>query len=220
MLLFWSTIPCFNHTVRNIYIFWVHWVDLRYVLCLQAFEETELLRLVYFGGVDASLRKEVWPFLLGHYQFGMSDAERKKVCRFHDYGFASQTFPTSNPDPWSLIPHPSPQVDEQVRVCYQQTMREWLGCEEIVRQREKEQHAVALAKCSTGVSMDSSSQKLIHRDSTVSNEVKQRQTHLFRVTDCAHRNVYSQCRHFKKESAVYVVSLISFLYRKVTVYKA
>lgn len=123
-------------------------------------------------------------------------------------------------DPSSLIPHPSPQVDEQVRVCYQQTMREWLGCEEIVRQREKEQHAVALAKCSTGVSMDSSSQKLIHRDSTVSNEVKQRQTHLFRVTDCAHRNVYSQCRHFKKESAVYVVSLISFLYRKVTVYKA
>lgn len=107
MLSFWSTIPCFNHTVRNIYIFWVHWVDLRYVLCLQAFEETELLRLVYFGGVDASLRKEVWPFLLGHYQFGMSDAERKKVCRFHDYGFATQTFPTSTPDPWSLIPHPS-----------------------------------------------------------------------------------------------------------------
>lgn len=36
--------------------------------------------MVYFGGVDASLRKEVWPFLLGHYQFGMSEAKRKEVC--------------------------------------------------------------------------------------------------------------------------------------------
>uniref|UniRef100_A0A8C2WN00 Small G protein signaling modulator 1 n=1 Tax=Cyclopterus lumpus TaxID=8103 RepID=A0A8C2WN00_CYCLU len=105
-----------------------------------AYDEEELLRLVYFGGVDASLRKEVWPFLLGHYQFGMTAAERK-------------------------------EVDEQVQVCYQQTMREWLGCEEIVRQREKEQHAAALAKCSSGASMDSSNQKMIHHNSTVSNEV-------------------------------------------------
>ncbi|XP_042344451.1 small G protein signaling modulator 1 isoform X2 [Plectropomus leopardus] len=105
-----------------------------------AYEEKELLRLVYFGGVDASLRKEVWPFLLGHYQFGMSKAERK-------------------------------EVDDQVRVCYQQTMREWLGCEEIVRQREKEQHAAALAKCSSGASMDS--QKMTHHNSTISNESSQ-----------------------------------------------
>ncbi|XP_054466792.1 small G protein signaling modulator 1 [Anoplopoma fimbria] len=104
-----------------------------------AYDEKELLRLVYFGGVDASLRKEVWPFLLGHYQFGMSEADRK-------------------------------EVDEQVQVCYQETMREWLGCEEIVRQREKEQHAAALAKCSSGASMDSSSQKMVHHNSTVSNE--------------------------------------------------
>ncbi|XP_071338988.1 small G protein signaling modulator 1 isoform X2 [Trachinotus anak] len=110
-----------------------------------AYEEQELLRLVYFGGVDPSLRKEVWPFLLGHYQFGMSEAERK-------------------------------EVDEQVRACYQQTMREWLGCEEIVRQREKEQHAAALAKCSSGASMDSSNQKMIHHDSTVSNESQSSQS--------------------------------------------
>lgn len=50
-------------------------------------------------------------------------------------------------------------------------MGEWLGCEEIVRQREKEQHAAALAKCSSGASMDTSSQKIIHHDS-ISNEVK------------------------------------------------
>uniref|UniRef100_A0A7N8WL47 Small G protein signaling modulator 1a n=1 Tax=Mastacembelus armatus TaxID=205130 RepID=A0A7N8WL47_9TELE len=110
-----------------------------------AYEEQELLRLVYFGGVDPSLRKEVWPFLLGHYQFGMSEAERK-------------------------------EVDEKVRVCYQQTMREWLGCEEIVRQREKEQHAAALAKCSSGASMDSSSQKMCHHDSTISNESQSSQS--------------------------------------------
>lgn len=52
-------------------------------------------------------------------------------------------------------------------------MREWLSCEEIVRQREKEQHAAALAKCSSAASMDGYSQKMKHHDSTVSNEVKQ-----------------------------------------------
>ncbi|XP_059407209.1 small G protein signaling modulator 1-like [Carassius carassius] len=105
-------------------------------------EEKELLRLVYFGGVEPSLRKEVWPFLLGHYQFGMSEADRK-------------------------------EVDEQMRASYEQTMSEWLGCEAIVRQREKEQHAVALAKCSSGASIDSITQRIIHRDSTVSNESSQ-----------------------------------------------
>ncbi|XP_026882973.2 small G protein signaling modulator 1 [Electrophorus electricus] len=42
-------------------------------------DEHELLRLVYFGGVAPSLRKHVWPFLLGHYCFGMTEAERKEV---------------------------------------------------------------------------------------------------------------------------------------------
>lgn len=108
-----------------------------------SYEEKELQRLVYFGGVEPSLRKQVWPFLLGHYQFGMTEDERK-------------------------------EVDEQVRLCYQQTMCEWQSCEEIIRQREKEQHAVALAKCSTsGASMDSSNQRIVHHDSTVSNESSQ-----------------------------------------------
>ncbi|XP_059921450.1 small G protein signaling modulator 1 isoform X4 [Gadus macrocephalus] len=106
-----------------------------------AYEEKELLRLVYFGGVEPSLRKEVWPFLLGHYQFSMSEPERK-------------------------------EVDDQVKAGYQRTMGEWLGCEAIVREREKEQHAAAIAKCS-GASVDSSSQPLVHRDSTLSNESSQ-----------------------------------------------
>ncbi|KAM4745743.1 small G protein signaling modulator 1 isoform 3-T3 [Anableps anableps] len=104
-----------------------------------AYKEQELLRLVYFGGVDPSLRKEVWPFLLGHYQFGTSEDDRR-------------------------------EVDEQVRASYEQTMSEWLACEEVVREREKEQHAAALAKCSSVASVDSSSQRMTHHDSTVSNE--------------------------------------------------
>uniref|UniRef100_A0A3P9IWY0 Small G protein signaling modulator 1b n=1 Tax=Oryzias latipes TaxID=8090 RepID=A0A3P9IWY0_ORYLA len=37
------------------------------------YEEKEIHRLVYFGGVAPSLRKEVWPFLLGHYEFTMTE---------------------------------------------------------------------------------------------------------------------------------------------------
>lgn len=59
-----------------------------------------------------------------------------------------------------------PQVDEQVRACYEQTMSEWLGCEAIVRQREKEQHAAALAKCASGASVD------LRQDSTISTDVR------------------------------------------------
>ncbi|MCI4388051.1 hypothetical protein PGIGA_G00081110 [Pangasianodon gigas] len=101
-----------------------------------AYEEAELLRLVYYGGVDPTLRKEVWPFLLGHYHFTMTPDERK-------------------------------EVDEQVRACYEQTMSEWLGCEAIVRQREKEQHAAALAKCASGASVD------LRQDSTISTDSSQ-----------------------------------------------
>uniref|UniRef100_A0A8C7MWC8 Small G protein signaling modulator 1-like n=1 Tax=Oncorhynchus kisutch TaxID=8019 RepID=A0A8C7MWC8_ONCKI len=115
----------------------------RFLQDCTAYNEQELLRLVYFGGVDPSLRKEVWPFLLGHYQFGMSESDRK-------------------------------EVDEQVRACYEQTMSEWLGCEAIVRQREKEQHAAALAKClSVSASVDNPNpvQRMLHHDSSISNEV-------------------------------------------------
>uniref|UniRef100_A0AAY4BIF7 Small G protein signaling modulator 1 n=1 Tax=Denticeps clupeoides TaxID=299321 RepID=A0AAY4BIF7_9TELE len=103
-----------------------------------AYDEQELLRLVYFGGVDSTIRKEVWPFILGHYHFTMTEKERK-------------------------------EVDEQVRACYEQTMSEWLGCEAIVRQREKEQHAAALAKCSSEASGDRS----LRQDSTISTDSSQ-----------------------------------------------
>ncbi|XP_009072940.1 PREDICTED: small G protein signaling modulator 1, partial [Acanthisitta chloris] len=114
----------------------------RYLQDSTSYEDQELLRLIYYGGIQHEIRKAVWPFLLGHYQFGMTEAERK-------------------------------EADEQTRACYEHTMAQWLGCEAIVRQREKESHAAALAKCSSGASLDSHIQRMMHRDSTISNESSQ-----------------------------------------------
>lgn len=50
-------------------------------------------------------------------------------------------------------------------------MREWKACEVIVKQREKEMQSVIFAKLSSGSSIDSHVLRLIHRDSTMSNEV-------------------------------------------------
>lgn len=101
-----------------------------------AYEEKEINRLVYFGGVAPSLRKEVWPFLLGHYKFSMTEKCRQ-------------------------------EIDEQMRCMYEQTMKEWQGCEAIVRQREREKHAEALARCSSGASVE---RRPVQRDSTISTD--------------------------------------------------
>ncbi|KAM8991514.1 small G protein signaling modulator 2 isoform 7-T7 [Ara ararauna] len=104
------------------------------------YKELELLRRVYYGGVQHEIRKEVWPFLLGHYKFGMAKKEME-------------------------------QVDEDIALRYQKVMAEWKACEVIVKQREKESHSATLAKFSSGSSIDSHVQRLIHRDSTISNDV-------------------------------------------------
>ncbi|XP_042365869.1 small G protein signaling modulator 1 [Plectropomus leopardus] len=108
----------------------------RFLKDSSAYEEEEIHRLVYFGGVDPSLRKEVWPFLLGHYQFNMTEK-----CRL--------------------------EIDEQMKIMYEQTMKEWQGCEAIVRQREREKHAEALARCSSGASVERGP---VQRDSTISTD--------------------------------------------------
>ncbi|XP_014673670.1 PREDICTED: small G protein signaling modulator 2-like, partial [Priapulus caudatus] len=41
-------------------------------------EETEIMRLVYYGGVEHEIRDQVWPYLLGHYRFGSSESQRIK----------------------------------------------------------------------------------------------------------------------------------------------
>ncbi|KAI5725782.1 hypothetical protein M8J77_020102 [Diaphorina citri] len=44
-------------------------------------DQAELFRLAYYGGVDPALRKEVWPFLLGHYLFHSTRQERQDKDR-------------------------------------------------------------------------------------------------------------------------------------------
>ncbi|XP_029142301.1 small G protein signaling modulator 2, partial [Protobothrops mucrosquamatus] len=102
------------------------------------YKELELLRRVYYGGVQHEIRKEVWPFLLGHYKFGMSKKEMELV-------------------------------DEDIVRRYQKVMSEWKACEVVVKLREKESQTAT--KFSSGSSIDSHVQRLIHRDSTISNDV-------------------------------------------------
>uniref|UniRef100_A0A8P0SWU7 Serine racemase n=1 Tax=Canis lupus familiaris TaxID=9615 RepID=A0A8P0SWU7_CANLF len=104
------------------------------------YKELELLRQVYYGGVEHEIRKDVWPFLLGHYKFGMSKKEME-------------------------------QVDSTVAARYKRVLAEWKACEAVVRQREREAQPTTLTKFSSGSSIDSHVQRLIHRDSTISNDV-------------------------------------------------
>lgn len=42
-------------------------------------QESEVYRLVYYGSMAHEIRKEVWPYLLGHYTFGQKQIERKEL---------------------------------------------------------------------------------------------------------------------------------------------
>lgn len=54
---------------------------------------------------------------------------------------------------------------------YKRVLAEWKACEAVVRQREREAQPTTLTKFSSGSSIDSHVQRLIHRDSTISNDV-------------------------------------------------
>lgn len=64
-------------------------------------------------------------------------------------------------------------MDAAVAARYQQVLAEWKACEVVVRQREREAHPATLTKFSSGSSIDSHVQRLVHRDSTISNDVSQ-----------------------------------------------
>lgn len=50
-------------------------------LCIEGIVKDldEVYRLAYFGGIAHELRKDVWPYLLGHYKFGSTQAERDQL---------------------------------------------------------------------------------------------------------------------------------------------
>ncbi|XP_069802368.1 small G protein signaling modulator 2 isoform X3 [Dendropsophus ebraccatus] len=137
----------------------------KYQKDMKNYKEMELLRMVYYGGVEHDIRKEVWPFLLGHYKFGMTKKEMDRV-------------------------------DDVIASRYQKVMAEWKACEVIVKQREKESHSAIYAKLSSGSSIDSHVQRLIHRDSTISNDVFM-STEEIDVTD---RDL--KCRHDKTSTLI------------------
>lgn len=130
---------------------------------------------MYFGGVAPSLRKEVWPFLLGHYKFSMSEKCRREVLLMcFSIKIYSHAPIYSLPVIYTCL---LLQIDEQMRCMYEQTMKEWQGCEAIVRQREREKHAEALARCSSGASVERGP---VQRDSTISTDAslnKQKNPH-------------------------------------------
>lgn len=80
------------------------------------------------------------------------------------------------------------KLDERMRTMYELTMKEWRGCEAIVRQREREKHAEALARCSSGASVERGP---IERDSTISTDASL--TPFFKITECA--ALCSDCRN-------------------------
>ncbi|KAF5286575.1 hypothetical protein FQA39_LY16258 [Lamprigera yunnana] len=98
----------------------------------------EVYRLTYFGGVAHDLRKEVWPYLLGHYKFGSTQEQRE-------------------------------ELSDQTRQAYETTMSEWLAVEAIVRQRDKETQANAIAKLSSESTSGEQVPPQIQRD--LSNDV-------------------------------------------------
>ncbi|XP_021939313.1 small G protein signaling modulator 2-like isoform X3 [Zootermopsis nevadensis] len=42
-------------------------------------DKAEVFRLTYYGGICHELRKQLWPYLLGHYQFGSSPEGRQEL---------------------------------------------------------------------------------------------------------------------------------------------
>ncbi|XP_055377926.1 small G protein signaling modulator 1-like isoform X2 [Condylostylus longicornis] len=100
----------------------------------------EVYRLVYYGGVHQDIRKKVWPYLLGHYEFGSTEEDRLSL-------------------------------DESTKRYYETTMSEWLAVEAIVRQRDKEKTAHAVAKLSSESSSGGHKKIIIDPDDEMENDV-------------------------------------------------
>lgn len=123
-------------------------------------DDNEVYRLVYFGGVQHDIRKDVWPYLLGHYRLVMSFCT-KTLCALIYFKFLS--FGSSAADRL--------EVDETTRHCYEQKVGAWLAVEAIVRQLDKEKTAHAVAKLSSESSSDKHLKASIEMDGDIENDV-------------------------------------------------
>ena len=47
--------------------------------CLQVMNASDIYRIIYFGGLESSARREIWPFLLHHYSFTSTYSERRAL---------------------------------------------------------------------------------------------------------------------------------------------
>ncbi|XP_067931924.1 small G protein signaling modulator 2-like [Watersipora subatra] len=45
----------------------------------KVFLQFEIYRRIYYGGMSHDIRKQVWPYLLGHYKFGCTKSERRRI---------------------------------------------------------------------------------------------------------------------------------------------
>ena len=51
------------------------------VPAVQLLERDKFYKTVYFGGVEQQLRRELWPFLLHHYELDSTADERREIDR-------------------------------------------------------------------------------------------------------------------------------------------
>lgn len=123
-------------------------------------DDNEVYRLVYFGGVQHDIRKDVWPYLLGHYRLVIS-IYTKQLCKLINLKFRS--FGSTAADRL--------EVDETTRHCYEQKVGAWLAVEAIVRQLDKEKTAHAVAKLSSESGSDKHLKASIEMDGDIENDV-------------------------------------------------
>lgn len=123
-------------------------------------DDNEVYRLVYFGGVQHEIRKDVWPYLLGHYRLVMSLCTMQ-LCTPNSFKFLS--FGSTAADRL--------EVDETTRQCYEQKVGAWLAVEAIVRQLDKEKTAHAVAKLSSESGSDKHPKASLEMDGDIENDV-------------------------------------------------
>ena len=81
-------------------------------------DENDIYFRIYFGGVEPEIRKQVWPYLLGHYKS------------------------------WTLKQAEVRELDAKTQTVYENKLSDWMAIEAIIRQKDREVTAANIAKIS------------------------------------------------------------------------